>query len=214
MRILIVDDHPFVRKGLMHVMQEDLPREQIEADEADSCEGATALLSEQHYDLVLLDISLGGRSGLDLLKQIRHDQPTLPVLVISMHPEDQYALRAIRMGAAGYLSKHSAPDDLSTAILQIRQHGTYLSPTVSVLLADEICRNKRCSVSSSHERLSNREMEVAGLIASGLRAQQIADNLGLSLKTIHTHRSRLMKKLQMANNAELTAYFIRNGLLQ
>jgi len=88
MRILIVDDHPFVRKGLLHVMQEELPQEQIEADEADSCEGATALLAERRYDLVLLDISLGGRSGLDLLKQVRQEQPTLPVLIISMHPED------------------------------------------------------------------------------------------------------------------------------
>lgn len=214
MRILIVDDHPFVRKGLLHVLREDLPKEQIEADEADSCEAATALLADHQYDLVLLDISLGGRNGLDLLKEIKQQEPGLPVLVISMHPEDQYALRTIRMGAAGYLTKHSAPDELTTAILQIRQHGSYLTPSVSRLLTDEISRNRRTNAAEPHQLLTNREMEVATMIASGLPAKQIAHNLNLSIKTVHTHRSRLMKKMQLANNAELASYFIRNGLSQ
>ena len=145
MRILIIDDHPIIRKGLLHLLEQELQQERIEADEADCQEDAAGLLAEHQYDLVLLDISLGGRSGLDLLKKIRQEQPSLPVLIISMHPEDQYALRTIRMGAAGYLSKHAAPDDLITAITQIRSNGTYLSPTVSRLLADEISRTKRSS---------------------------------------------------------------------
>ncbi len=212
MRILIIDDHPIIRKGLLHLLEQELQQERIEADEADCQEDAASLLAEHQYDLVLLDISLGGRSGLDLLKKIRQEQPSLPVLIISMHPEDQYALRTIRMGAAGYLSKHAAPDDLITAITQIRSNGTYLSPTVSRLLADEISRTKRSSA-VSHELLSDREMEVAGLLAAGCPSKQIAHDLNISLKTVHTHRARLMKKLQLANNAELAAYFIRSGLL-
>lgn len=212
MKILIVDDHPFVRKGLLHVLEQDLPDQQIEVSEADSVESATEQLARHRFDLVLLDISLEGRSGLDLLKQIQKKRPGLPVLIISMHPEDQYALRTIRMGAAGYLSKHSAPDELTTAIHQILTTGTYVSPVVSRLMADEIsCRKRNVA---THNLLSNREMEIAGLLAAGLSVKQIAQNLGIGIKTVHTHRSRLMKKLQLTNNSELTAYFIRNGLMK
>jgi len=212
MRILVVDDHPFVRKGLIHVMQQGMQGEELQADEADSFDSAEQLLqTDSRYDLVLLDISLGGKSGIELLKSIRQKTPELPVLVVSMHPEDQYAVRTIRMGAAGYLSKHSAPDELNTAIHQILEYGTYLSPNVSRLIAEEFVRSGK---PSNHALLSNREMEIANLVASGLRMKQIADDLGLSIKTVSTHRSRLLKKLNLANNAELTAYFMRNGLLQ
>ncbi len=216
MRVIIIDDHPFVRKGLLHVMQQELKDEQVEADEADSFDSASTILAtDKKYDLALLDISLGGRSGLDLLKLIRQRQPELPVLVVSMHPEDQYALRTMKMGAAGYLSKHSAPDDLTKAIKEIRSHGNYISPAVSRLMAHEITRStKSRKATAPHELLTNREMEIAGLIASGCRLKQIGEDLNLSIKTVATHRTRILKKIQIANNAELATYFIRNGLLQ
>ena len=215
MHILIIDDHSFVRKGLLHVLQQDLHPEQVTADEAADFDDAVALLpKDAKYDLVLLDISLGGRSGLELLRIIRHHHPTLPVLIVSMYPEDQYAVRTIKMGASGYLPKHSAPDDLTNAVSQIRKHGSYISPSVARLLANEVSTPQRAALESPHLLLSNRELEIATLIASGCPMPQIADRLNLSIKTVNTHRTRLFKKLKLANNAELAAYFVRNGLLQ
>lgn len=213
MRVLIVDDHSFVRKGLLHVLQE--LDDTIESDEASSFEDAVVQLqAEQCYDLVLLDISLGGRSGFELLQFINQQQPNLPVLIISMHPEEQYALRSIKMGAAGYLSKHSAPDELINAVQQIKAHGAYISPTIARMMTSELSSKRRSQAVSPHDLLTNREMEVAVMIASGKPMRQIAEGLHLSIKTVNTHRTRLLKKLQLANNAELAAYFIRNRLVQ
>lgn len=213
MRVLIVDDHSFVRKGLLHVLQE--LDDTIESDEASSFEDAVVQLqAEQCYDLVLLDISLGGRSGFELLQFINQQQPGLPVLIISMHPEEQYALRSIKMGAAGYLSKHSAPDELINAVQQIKAHGAYISPTIARMMTSELSSKRRSQAVSPHDLLTNREMEVAVMIASGKPMRQIAEGLHLSIKTVNTHRTRLLKKLQLANNAELAAYFIRNRLVQ
>lgn len=213
MRVLIIDDHSFVRKGLLHVLQE--LDDTIESDEASSFEDAVVQLqAEQCYDLVLLDISLGGRSGFELLQFINQQQPGLPVLIISMHPEEQYALRSIKMGAAGYLSKHSAPDELINAVQQIKAHGAYISPTIARMMTSELSSKRRSQAVSPHDLLTNREMEVAVMIASGKPMRQIAEGLHLSIKTVNTHRTRLLKKLQLANNAELAAYFIRNRLVQ
>lgn len=213
MRVLIVDDHSFVRKGLLHVLQQESD-EPVESDEADSYDDAVLLLqSGSHYDLVLLDISLGGRSGFELLQLITRQYPGLPVLMISMHPEEQYALRCIKMGAAGYLSKLSAPDELINAVQQIKNHGAYISPGIARIMTIELGNKRRTETVSPHDLLTNREMEVAVMIASGKSMRQIAEELHLSIKTVNTHRTRLMRKLQLANNAELAAYFIRNRLM-
>lgn len=213
MRVLIVDDHSFVRKGLLHVLQQESD-EPVESDEADSYDDAVLLLqSGSHYDLVLLDISLGGRSGFELLQLITRQYPGLPVLMISMHPEEQYALRCIKMGAAGYLSKLSAPDELINAVQQIKNHGAYISPGIARIMTVELGNKRRSEAVSPYELLTNREMEVAVMIASGKPMRQIAEELHLSIKTVNTHRTRLLKKMQLANNAELAAYFIRNRLL-
>jgi len=210
-KILIIDDHPFVRQGLIHVLTHEMG-DRLAVDEADCQSDVLKLFSAHAYDLVLLDVSLEGRSGLDILAWIKKEHPLVPVLIISMHPEDQYALRAIRLGAAGYLTKHSAPVDLIAAISQIRTTGKYISPKLSLLLAEEVGRRteKRGSL---HELLSNREMEIGRLIASGSTAKEIAATLNLSVKTVNTYRSRLLPKLGTRNNVELTAYFIENKLI-
>ena len=212
MRVLIVDDHSFVRKGLLHVLQDS--DEPVESDEAASFEDAVVKLQTcRPYDLVLLDISLGGRSGFELLQFITRQYPGLPVLMVSMHPEEQYALRSIKMGAAGYLSKLSAPDELINAVQQIRAHGAYISPSIARIMTIELGNKRRTETVSPHDLLTNREMEVAVMVASGKSMRQIAEDLHLSIKTVNTHRTRLMRKLQLANNAELAAYFIRNRLM-
>jgi len=210
-KILIVDDHPFVRKGLIHVLAHEMG-DDLTVNEADCQSDVLSLFTEHTYDLVLLDVSLEGRSGLDILAWIKKEHPSVPVLIVSMHPEDQYALRAIRLGAAGYLTKHSAPVDLIAAIAQIRITGKYISPKLSLLLAEEIGRrtDKR---SSLYELLSNREMEIGRLIASGSTAKEIAAILNLSVKTVNTYRARLLPKLSVRNNVELSAYFIENKLI-
>lgn len=213
MRVLIVDDHSFVRKGLLHVLQQESDGP-VESDEADSYDDAVRQLqSGWCYDLVLLDISLGGRSGFELLQLITRQYPGLPVLIVSMHPEEQYALRSIKMGAAGYLSKHSAPDELINAVQQIKNHGAYISPSIARMMTSELSSKRRAEAVSPHDLLTNREMEVAAMISSGKPMRQIAEDLHLSIKTVNTHRTRLMKKMQLTNNAELAAYFIRNRLL-
>ena len=211
MKILIIDDHPFVRKGLIHVLTHDMG-DSLTVDEADCQPDVLSLFSTHGYDLVLLDVSLEGRSGLDILAWIKNEHPSVPVLIISMHPEEQYALRAIRLGAAGYLTKHSAPVDLIAAISQIRTTGKYISPKLSILLAEEVGRrtDKRCLL---HELLSNREMEIGRLIASGSTAKEIAAILNLSVKTVNTYRARLLPKLGIRSNVELTTYFIENKLI-
>ncbi len=213
MKLLIIDDHSFVRKGLLHVLQEELPDEQITADEAASFDSAVALLHDSaQYDLVLLDISLAGRSGLELLTLVKQQYPELPVLVVSMHPVEQYALRTIKLGAAGYLPKHAAPDELSTAVVQIRDYGSYLTPAVAHLLAREYNRSEHAEDKNLHDLLSKRELEVARLVVAGRPIKQIAAQLHISIKTIHTHRSRVLHKLQISRDAELAAYFIHHNL--
>ncbi len=211
MRILIIDDHPFVRKGLLHVLHDEMGSAII-ADEAASQMEALSFLEANRYDLVLLDVSLEGRSGLDILSWINKERLSLPVLIISMYPEEQYAIRAMRLGAAGYLTKHSAPAELMSAIKQIQSCGKYISSNVSMLLANEIVAHNN-SNKKPHEKLSNREFEIARLIALGVYPRDIAESLKLSVKTINTYRSRLFKKLALRNNAELTKYFIQNNLI-
>ena len=211
MKILIIDDHPLIRKGLILVLNQE-NNSSFTVDEADGELDALKLLSENSYDLVLLDISLNGRSGLDILVWIKKEYQSVPVLVISMHPEDQYALRAMRLGAAGYLSKHSATVDLIHAVNEIRTCGKYISPALSLLLAEEVGR-RTDSRDPLYKTLSNREMEIGRLISSGLAPREIATTLNLSVKTINTYRFRLLHKLAVRNNVDLATYYIENSLL-
>jgi len=212
MRFLIVDDHPVIRKGLIYVITCDPEYADSQFDEAETAAESLTLLHANHYDMVLLDISLPDRSGLEVLTQLHQENPSLPVLVMSIHAESLYAIRTLKKGAAGYITKTSAVHNLTTAIENIRRTGKYISPSVSLLLADEVGSSHR-SLAETHELLSNREMEVARLIASGISTRSIAEQLCLSVKTINTHRSRLLAKLGLKNSVELTTYCIHNHLI-
>jgi len=212
MRFLIVDDHPFIRKGLIHVLQHEMCDSDLVVDEADSYDTALELIRVNDYEIAMVDISLDGKSGIHLLKQVREEKPRLPVLIISTYSEDQYAVQTLKLGAAGYMSKHSAAEELMTAVQQIRSSGKYLSPKVALLLAEAISAKPLVS-DELYKQLSDREMEVAGMLARGTQVKNIAVELGLSVKTISTHRTRLLEKLGLSNNIELANYFFRNKLL-
>jgi two-component system invasion response regulator UvrY len=207
-KLLIVDDHPVVRQGIRQILAE--ARDIVVMDEA--VNGASAIAKCQHgeWDTILLDLSMPGSDGLEILKQLRREHPFLPILVLSMHPEDQFALRAIRAGASGYLTKDSAPEELVNAVRRVVQGGHYLSPWLSERLAREIASG---ATTSLHEQLSDREYQVMLRIASGKSTKQIADELSLSPKTVSTYRLRLSQKMGLAGEAELTAYVFRNHLL-
>ena len=211
MQFLIVDDHPFIRKGLIHVLQNETSNGDMVIDEADSFETAMELIHMNEYDMVTVDISLNGKNGIQLLKQIKVEKPLVPVLIISTHGEDQYALEALKLGAAGYMSKHTAAEELIPAIGQIRSSGKYISPKVALLLAEAISI-KPPSQESSHKPLSDREMEVAAMLAQGTQVKAIAFELGLSAKTVSTHRTRLLAKLGLSGNVALANYFSQNKL--
>jgi two-component system invasion response regulator UvrY len=207
-RILIVDDHAIVREGLKQILSEvdDL---QV-AGEADSSSRALQMARREPWDLVLMDISMPDRSGLETLELMKKEHPGLQVLMLSMHRETQYAVRALKTGAAGYLNKQSAPDQLVDAIRLVASGKKYISPEVAQELASQVSGERE---GPPHEVLSNREYQTLCLIASGLPVSAIADQLALSVKTISMYRARLLKKMQLKNNSELTHYAIKQGLL-
>ena len=207
-KILIGDDHAIVRRGLKQIVEEDA---HMAVDEA--CTGQEILTKVQadDYDILVLDITLPDRSGLDILKQLKVMKPELPILVLSIHPESQYAVRVLRAGASGYLSKDSAPDELVSAIKKVSDGGKYVSASLAEKLAFDLDMK---SDRPPHELLSDREYQVMCLIASGKPVKKIAENLYLSVKTISTYRARILEKMKMKNNAELTHYAIKNGLVQ
>ena len=207
-RVLIVDDHAIVREGLKRILA-DAPELHV-AGEAASGTEAIRLVREGSWDVMLLDVSLPGANGLEVLRAVRECVPQLPVLVLTMYPEDQYAIRMLRAGAAGYLTKEGAPGQLVTAIRKVAAGGKYISPAVAEKLAWELERRKQ---PATHEDLSNREFEILRLIASGKTVSQIAQDLHLSVKTVSTYRMRLLTKLNMKSNAELTHYAIKGGLV-
>jgi two-component system invasion response regulator UvrY len=210
MKILIVDDHAVVRRGLQQIVLDQY--EDIVFGEATNGQEALDVLSEQNWDVIVLDISMPGRSGLDVLKEIRKERPDIPVLVLSIHPEDQFAVRVLRAGASGYMTKETAPEELVTAIEKVMAGGTYVSSSFAELLAKDVQRDD--GETTLHKRLSDREYEVMVMIASGKAVSQIADELSLSVKTISTYRSRILDKVHMKSNAELTRYAIKNGLVE
>jgi len=208
LRILIVDDHPIVRQGLKQTLADATDVGEI--GEASNGQGALDLVRESDWDAVVLDIGLPGRGGIEILKDIKRARPHLPVLILSMHPEDQYAIRSVRAGAAGYLTKDAATEKLLEAIRKITAGGRFISDDLAERLAMELSLDV---AGPPHESLSDREFEVLRLIASGLSVGDIADRLSLSVKTVSTYRARILEKMRMKNNAELMQYVLTNHLL-
>lgn len=208
-RVLLVDDHAVVRRGVRDILGESLGK--VAFGEASKPSEAMEKLRDQDWDVVVLDISLPGRGGLDALRDIKRLRPNLPVLVFSMHAEDHYALRALRAGAAGYVNKDSAAEDLSGAVRKVLAGGTH----VSVRVAETLAKSLRVDTSRpAHERLSDRELEVLRGLAAGKTVKEIGVGLALSEKTVSTYRTRLLEKMQMRTNAELIQYAIREGLVE
>ncbi|MDP1534825.1 MAG: response regulator transcription factor [Rubrivivax sp.] len=207
-RILIVDDHAIVREGLKQILAEvdDI----VVAGEADCSSRALQMARRESWDMVLMDITMPDRSGIETLELMKKEHPGLQVLMLSMHRETQYAVRALKSGAAGYLNKQSAPAQLVDAIRMVASGKKYISAEVAQELASQVSGERD---TLPHEGLSNREYQTLCMIASGLPVSAIADKLALSVKTISMYRARLLKKMQLKNNAELTHYAIKNGLL-
>jgi len=207
-KILVADDHTIVREGLKQIVGD--VGDMMVADEAGNGQEALQKIREGDYDVILLDISMPGRSGLEVLKDIRAERPKLPVLILSMHSEEQYAVRALRAGASGYLTKASAPDELIGAIRKVSRGRKYVTASLAEKLALELDADTR---KPPHEMLSDREYQVMLMLASGKAVKEIADELCLSVKTISTYRSRILEKMNMKKNAELTLYAIQNSLV-
>ena len=207
-RILVADDHAVVREGLKQIVSET--KDMVVAGEAATGQQVLELVRAKDWDVVLLDIAMPGRGGIDALKQLKLEKPELPVLVLSMYPEEQYAVRALKAGASGYLTKESAPEELIAAIRKVSSGGKYVSPSLAEKLAVHI---EMGAEKPLHEKLSDREYQVVLMLAAGKTVGEIADELALSVKTISTNRARALKKMGMKHNAQLTHYAIRNGLI-
>lgn len=208
LNILIADDHAIVRKGLVQILV-DSP-DPIMVDEASDGEETLTKAFAGDYDLVMLDISMPGRGGLEVLKELKSRNSRLPVLILSMHPEEQYAVRALRSGASGYLTKGSAADELLCAIRKVLSGGKYVSSSLAEKLACSLDDNAERPL---HDALSNREYQVLRMIGSGKSVADIATEMSLSVKTISTFRTRILRKMRMKTNAELTCYAIHNKLV-
>lgn len=207
-RVLIADDHPVVRRGLVEIVAGE-PDMTVAGQPATGPE-TLAFVRTYGCDVVVLDLSLPGLSGLDVLKQLKHEQPRLPVLVLSIYPEDQYALRVLRAGAAGYLTKESAPEELVRALRKVSGGGRYVSAALAEQLAAAVADP---APTPPHRTLSDREYEVMCLLASGRTVKEVAAALGLSVKTVSTYRARLLEKMHMKTNADLTRYCMENRLI-
>jgi DNA-binding NarL/FixJ family response regulator len=210
MKILIADDHAVVRRGLQQIMADAFA--EIKVGEATTAEEALDSVRQEDWDVVVLDISMPGRSGLDALKEIKKDRPNLPVLVLSIHPEDQFATRVLKAGASGYMTKETAPDELVNAINKVLAGGKYVSEALAERLALDL--EREAEGIPLHQRLSDREYEVLLLIASGHTISEIADKLALSVKTISTYRTRILEKTSLKSNADLIRYAISHGLVE
>lgn len=208
-RIIIADDHAAIRRGVKDILADEADME-IGA-EASTAQELLDLVRKQAWDAVVLDISLPGRSGLEVLSELKQERPSLPVLVHTMHSEDQFAVRALRAGAAGYLTKDSPPAELVKALRKIVAGGKYVGQSLAEKLAVNVDAN---SDRAPHEALSDREFQVLRLLASGKTVSEIADGLSLSVKTISTYRSRILDKMKMKNNAELMRYALQHQVVE
>ena len=208
-RVVICDDHAIVRKGVREILAETADIQVM--GEAGNWQELLALLSANPVDLVLLDISMPDRNGLDILKQLKHDHPAMQVLMLSMYPEEQYAIRALRAGAAGYLTKESALDELVKAVRKVSEGGKYVSSVLSERLIANFGTPKS---DTPHELLSDREFQVLCMIASGKSLAEMAAELSISVKTVSTYRTRILEKMELKNNAELTSYALKHQLVK
>jgi two-component system, NarL family, invasion response regulator UvrY len=204
--VLIVDDHPIVRRGLRDILNDE---PELSVTEAATGHDALDLIKTQPFDLAIVDLDLPGMSGLELLKEIKKANKRLHVLILSVYPEDQFAVRVLKAGAAGFVSKDAAPEQLVTAIKKILRGGRHVSEHVADLLLDQFSGNQ---AETLHERLSDREFQVLGLIGEGRTIKQIADELSLSSPTISTYRARILDKLDMKSTAEIVRYAIENQI--
>jgi two-component system invasion response regulator UvrY len=209
MRILIADDHAVVRQGLKQILAEEFKHAVF--GEASNGQQAIDMAWKEPWDVLVLDITMPGQSGLDVLKTIKKSRPKMPVLMLSMHPEDQFAVRMLKIGAAGYMTKESAPAALVGAVKKVMSGGRYVSPALAEKMASYLAIDVQ---TLPHERLSDREFGVLRLIASGKTVTAIAKELSLSVKTISTYRTRILEKTGMVNSAELTHYAIQNQLVE
>jgi len=207
-RVLIADDHAILRRGLKEILMREM--EGAVCGEAKDATETLARVQEGDWELVILDITMPGRSGLDALKDLKAARPRLPVLVLSMHPEDQYAKRILRAGASGYMNKESAPEELIKAVRKVLAGGRYVSAALAEKLASDLSEDSGRSI---HEALSDREFEVLRMIGAGKTVGQIAEELHLGLTTISTYRARLLEKMNMTTTAELMHYVVRNRLV-
>jgi two-component system invasion response regulator UvrY len=208
-RILIADDHATVRHGLMLILEQNPGMKVV----AECANGTDTLnwLGKNGCDVALIDIAMPGMNGIDLLKHLRREKPKLPVLILSSYPEDQYAVRLIKAGAAGYLNKECAPEEVVSAVLSVMGGKRHISPAVVEMLANELSMPEG---KLPHETLSNREYQIFLQIASAKSVAEIASALQLSSKTISTYRSRILEKMQLQNNAELMRYAVKKNLIQ
>ncbi|MES2237997.1 MAG: response regulator transcription factor [Pseudomonadota bacterium] len=206
--VLIADDHAIVRQGLKQILSEtdDL----VVTGEADDGADALQLARQQPWDVFLLDVSMPNRNGIDTLKQLKKEFPRLPVLILSMHPEEQYAVRALKAGAAGYLTKQSAPEQLVTAIRQVAGGKKYVSAAVAQQLIEALSDD---TDKLPHERITDREYQVLVMISTGNTLTQIAENLNLGVATVSTYRARLLEKMGLKSTAEIIRYGLENGLV-
>lgn len=208
MRILIADDHAVVRKGLKQIITDDFPSAEI--IEVGDVESLLVHVIKANWDVIICDISMPGRSGVEALEQIKQIKPCIPVLMLSMHSEDQYAMRVLKAGAAGYLNKSTVHEDLIRAIQVVRLGRKYITPSIAERLADLLSGSDREML---HENLSNREFEIFKMIASGKSISEIAEQLSLSPTTVSTYRSRILEKMSIRSNADITKYALENGLI-
>jgi two-component system, NarL family, invasion response regulator UvrY len=208
MRILIADDHAVVRHGLKQILVDEYKK--AEFGEARNGQEALSRIWKEKWDIVILDVTMPGRGGLDVLKEIKTARPKLPVLVLSMHPEDQFAVRVLKAGASGYMTKESAPEELVGAVKKILQGGRHISAALGEIMAAHLTLNTN---RPPHELLSNREFQVMRQIASGKTVSEIARELSLSVRTVSTYRTRILEKTGMKSNAELTHYAFQNQLV-
>ncbi|MFZ5797662.1 MAG: DNA-binding response regulator [Desulfobulbus sp.] len=205
--ILIVDDHVLLRKGIRSILEQSRTADLV-VEAGDGFEALEAV-RQRHFDLVLLDISMPNKDGLDTLKQLRYEFPRLKILMLSMYPEENYAIRALRAGAAGYLEKDCSPEQLAKAVHDVMTVGKYVSPTVVLALADAIDSTSRVS---SLELLSDREIQVMRLLASASSISEIAERLNISAKTVTTYKARILEKLNLKNTAELIRYALEHKI--
>ena len=209
MKILIADDHPLMRQGLKQLLADEF--DPLEIGEASDARATLDLADQKKWDAVVLDINMPGRSGFEVLQELKRHQPRLPVLVLTAYPEDQLAVRALEAGAAGYVTKQSASDDLVTALKTVLAGKSYISPSLAEKIAGRLRRGVK---EDPHEKLSPREFEVMTRLAAGRSLKEIADELSLSVKTVSTFRSRVLEKLALQNNVELAHYAAERGLIE